>query len=60
MKISSPIPIKIIPPKTEAFQESFVPNFLPLPIPAVPKLSVIEPNTEELKASIKNYLQDVR
>ncbi len=35
MKISSPIPIKITPPKIDAFPASLVPNFRPRHSPAM-------------------------
>ena len=35
MKISNPIPIKITPPKIDAFPASLVPNFRPRHSPAM-------------------------
>ena len=35
MKISAPMKISIIPPSTEAFPASFVPNFRPIKSPPI-------------------------
>ena len=40
MKISSPMPMRMIPPSTEALPESLVPNFLPMRRPAMQRKKV--------------------
>ena len=44
IKISSPMPMRMTPPSTEALPESLVPNFLPMRRPAMQRKKVTDGN----------------
>ena len=52
--ISIPIKIRIIPPKTVAFPERAVPNFLPIKIPAKQIINVMSAMIRQQRNAFKN------